>query len=120
LQTRGPNYNWKFEAEHLLEELQKTRSLLKLVESSSERLVYDLLAKLAQHEATIAKLEAERNLAKEALVFYADKKSWLREPAADVARSIIAEDCSDVPSYSAYTGGAKARVVLEKLKEKKC
>lgn len=47
-----------------------------------------------------------------ALEFYADKYSYLLEPDADVARRLIAEDCSLVPGYSSHCGGKKAREAL--------
>jgi cell division protein FtsB len=53
--------------------------------------VVDLEEKLAQHEATIAKLEAERNLAKEALEFYA-RRNWRSDgvyPSRDMAREAL-------------------------------
>lgn len=65
-------------------------------------------------------LEQERNrirILEEACEFYADTRSWLKHPSAEIAREIIPDDCDNVPNYARWTGGEMARKALEESKK---
>jgi hypothetical protein len=55
--TRGPNYDWKHEAEHYRDECDKIRALLHKIDSSADMRIYELERDLATAQARVKVLK---------------------------------------------------------------
>lgn len=60
-------------------------------------------------------MEEKLEIAKKALEFYANPKSYMREPNHDIARALISDDMSEVSGFAKFCGGKHARLALERI-----
>jgi|SRR5271157_3765975 len=62
----------------------------------------------------LEQLRAQLAEAREVIAFYANPKTYLREPCADAAVRLPMEDLSDIKGWAEYCGGKTGRIYLER------